>query len=107
MSYNGYRNWETWNLALWFLNDEALYRRWRIWAEDIYNSMADTEDCPAPMIDDLADCMEEEITNEIDSALDKAPAYLKDLLMPETNNIDFHEIAEIFINEIIDAQEEI
>jgi hypothetical protein len=26
MSYNGYKNWETWNVALWFANDEGLYR---------------------------------------------------------------------------------
>lgn len=26
VGYNGYRNWETWNVALWFANDEPLYR---------------------------------------------------------------------------------
>lgn len=25
MSYNGYRNYETWNVVLWFGNDEGLY----------------------------------------------------------------------------------
>ncbi len=25
MSYNGYTNWATWNVALWFGNDEGLY----------------------------------------------------------------------------------
>ena len=25
--YNGWENWETWNVALWFANEEPLYRR--------------------------------------------------------------------------------
>jgi hypothetical protein len=25
--YSGWKNWETWNVALWFANDEPLYRR--------------------------------------------------------------------------------
>jgi len=24
-SYNGWKNWQTWNVALWFANDEGLY----------------------------------------------------------------------------------
>ena len=26
MSYNGWKNWETWNVALWCDNDEGIYR---------------------------------------------------------------------------------
>jgi hypothetical protein len=26
MAYNGYKNWETWNVALWLANDEPLYK---------------------------------------------------------------------------------
>lgn len=27
--YNGWKNWQTWNVALWLGNDEGLYRAWR------------------------------------------------------------------------------
>ncbi len=26
MSFNGYRNWNQWNVSLWLNNDESLYR---------------------------------------------------------------------------------
>jgi hypothetical protein len=26
MSYNGWKNWETWNVALWCDNEESIYR---------------------------------------------------------------------------------
>lgn len=29
-SYNGYANWATWNLTLWFDNDEGLYNSYRV-----------------------------------------------------------------------------
>lgn len=29
MSYNGYTNWETWNVALWLDNDESYYNETR------------------------------------------------------------------------------
>mgnify|MGYP001609892577 CR=1 FL=1 len=28
-SYNGWKNWQTWNVALWIENDEGLYREAR------------------------------------------------------------------------------
>ena len=29
MAYNGWENYETWNVALWFGNDEGLYHAYR------------------------------------------------------------------------------
>jgi hypothetical protein len=29
MSYNGWSNWATWNVNLWIMNEEPLYREWQ------------------------------------------------------------------------------
>ena len=39
-SYNGWTNYETWNVSLWLRNDEPLYRIAQMWAEHGYKSLS-------------------------------------------------------------------
>ena len=43
MSYNGWKNYETWNVALWIQNDEGIYHHARelmsAWNDDSYGVM--------------------------------------------------------------------
>ena len=39
-TYQGWSNYETWNVALWLGNDEGLYHMAREWAEHGYKSLS-------------------------------------------------------------------
>ena len=39
-TYNGWANYETWNVALWLGNDEGMYNMARGWAEHGYKSLS-------------------------------------------------------------------
>ena len=38
-TYNGWANYETWNVALWLGNDETMYNFARMFAEHGYNNL--------------------------------------------------------------------
>jgi hypothetical protein len=39
-TYNGWKNYETWNVSLWLQNDYPLYQMARAWAEHGYKSLS-------------------------------------------------------------------
>jgi len=51
--YNGWKNWATWNVALWLGNDESLYKMARRFVN--YKDLAqELVDCGAPVTPDGA-----------------------------------------------------
>jgi hypothetical protein len=49
-TYHGWKNWQTWNVALWLGNDEALYKIARrcVHYKDLANMLADMDTFETP-----------------------------------------------------------
>jgi len=75
MSYNGWTNWETWNVALWIDNDEPMYRERIRWMRRRYNEIT---------ADDVEEFVRELMPNGTPD-MDGAADY---------NKVDWSEIAE-------------
>ena len=97
--YNGWTNYETWNVALWIDNEEGSYNYWRETAQEVYDeSEADksfTRDERAAL--DLKD----RLKSEFEEAMPELGASMwADLLGAAMSEVNWYEIAEHYIADV-------
>jgi len=100
--YNGWTNYETWNVALHIDNDESSQEYWRDTAKEIYERCFDNADASSALTVDehacfeLADCLKDfhdEFMPELQGAY-------CDLLNAALSSVNWQEIAENLLAEV-------
>lgn len=98
MSYNGWTNYETWNVSLWIDNEEGSYRHWRSQAEEVYRDAEPRSILTRKEVAShkLADMLKEEVCDG--NPLVGASMYA-DLLGAALSEVNWDEIAGNWIDE--------
>lgn len=104
--YNGWTNYETWNLALWLGNDEGSYDYWQERSTEVYR---DTDKDADDRREDAAITLADQLKDEIE---ENSPAgvtgFYADILSAAISEVNWYEIARHWIDDVaddIDAEE--
>jgi hypothetical protein len=105
MAYNGWSNYETWNVALWIGNEEGSQREVEEWAEEAWKEAEADKIFSREEVAvlDLEKRIQEMI--EDGNPLASSASLYSDLLGAAIGEVDFHEIAEHYIEDV-DKDEE-
>ena len=95
--YNGWTNYETWNVALWW-GESGMDGYWYGEAESLLSyADEDADDYEDDVIRELADQMREQTTEE----MPVVTGMWADLLMAAMGNVNWREIAEGVVEEVM------
>ena len=108
--YNGWTNYETWNMKLWMDNDQGFSNYWSERAQEIYRDAEAerffTKRERAALI--LGDAIKDEMSDHAQDALEAAKvecSWIADFLNAAVSEVNYHEIAVSLLSDVEDERD--
>jgi hypothetical protein len=99
--YNGWTNYETWNLKLWLDNDQGLSEHWQEAARTAFDDTDATDDT-ATRKREAAEALAEQIGTDTADGAPACAGFYGDVLGAAIGAVDYREIAEALIEDLDD-----
>jgi hypothetical protein len=97
--YNGWSNYETWNVKLWLDNDQGSDSHFCGRAQDLLDE-TDVDDCLETRRNDATDYLARELEEYYDEIYPEVSGVFGDLLRTSLGRVDWHEIASAYVEEL-------
>jgi hypothetical protein len=97
--YNGWTNYETWNVKLWIDNEEGSYHYWR---DQVQETLEDKQNR-----DDAVYAISKALKDEIEDQQPELSGCYSDLLSAAISEVNWYEIAENWVDSYISDNPEV
>lgn len=97
--YNGWSNYETWNLALWFGNDQGSQEFWEERAQAAWND-TDEEEERGERKSEATLVVAKELKETIEEESPQVTGFYADILNAAIREVNWYEIAEHYMENV-------